>query len=216
MTRAALALVLLAGCAKAPTGFPRVQVPPDARQAIVVTATGPTKVQVAAWERRGDDWAVALPPRPGVIGRNGFADPGTKREGDGKTPSGVYRLRRAFGYSETEPTGLEYRPARPDDYWIDDPKSPDYNRWVSGPKPTVSHEVLRRADDFYKLAAVVEYNTEPVEAGKGSAIFLHVWGGPDSTTAGCVALAEADVAALLKWLDRAKNPVIVLGRADHP
>ncbi|MFO0807368.1 MAG: L,D-transpeptidase family protein [Gemmataceae bacterium] len=210
MWRIVTVAILLTGCAK--PLMPNL--PSDVQQAIVVRpAGGSTKVVVTAYELRGGNWTIALPERPGVIGRAGFADLGQKREGDGKTPMGVYPLRRAFGYAESLATGLEYRQATASDFWIDDPKSPDYNRWISGRRPEVSHEVLRRDDDYYKLAAVVEYNTDPIIAGHGSAIFLHIWAGPESSTAGCVALAEPDVAALLKWLDRAKNPVIVLG---HP
>jgi L,D-peptidoglycan transpeptidase YkuD (ErfK/YbiS/YcfS/YnhG family) len=43
-------------------------------------------------------------------------------------------------------------------------------------------------------------------AGKGSAIFLHIWSGPDGSTAGCVALDEANLLTILQWLDKAKQP----------
>jgi L,D-peptidoglycan transpeptidase YkuD (ErfK/YbiS/YcfS/YnhG family) len=146
----------------------------------------------------------------GVIGRNGFAEPGAKREGDGKTPSGVYPIGPAFGYAPSANTKLDYRQATANDFWVDDPESADYNRWVVGKPQAKSFELMKRDDELYKLGAVIQYNTEPVVPGRGSAIFLHVWRGPDSTTAGCVALSESDVASLLKWLDKTKHPVVVL------
>jgi L,D-peptidoglycan transpeptidase YkuD (ErfK/YbiS/YcfS/YnhG family) len=71
---------------------------------------------------------------------------------------------------------------------------------------------MKRTDELYEFGAVIEYNTDPVVPGHGSAIFLHVWSGPQSSTAGCVALAKDDVRRLLRWLDRNKNPVIALNQ----
>jgi L,D-peptidoglycan transpeptidase YkuD (ErfK/YbiS/YcfS/YnhG family) len=42
--------------------------------------------------------------------------------------------------------------------------------------------------------------------GKGSAIFLHIWSGPNGSTAGCVALDEINLLSILQWLDKAKQP----------
>jgi L,D-peptidoglycan transpeptidase YkuD (ErfK/YbiS/YcfS/YnhG family) len=200
---------LLAGTAAA-ADPPPAGVPADAGQAIVVRpAQGKVfQVEVITRERRGDGWSDVLMTRPGVIGPKGFARPGLKREGDGHTPTGVYRVGTAFGSELAIATGLEYRRATADDFWVDDPDSPQYNRWVTGQPAAKSFEKLRQ--DAYKYATVIEYNTDPVVPGHGSAIFLHVWSGPDQPTAGCVALAEADVRELLKWLDRRQNPVIVL------
>ncbi|OGX39807.1 MAG: hypothetical protein A3G91_02220 [Omnitrophica WOR_2 bacterium RIFCSPLOWO2_12_FULL_50_9] len=144
-----------------------------------------------------------------VIGKNGLAPEGEKREGDGRTPSGVFALRRAFGYDETVETGLIYRRVTERDFWIDDPASAQYNQWVAGDVPAVSHEALRRGDDLYKYAVVIEYNTDPVVPGLGSAIFMHVWRGAGQPTAGCVAMAEADLLRFLRWLDIRRNPVII-------
>lgn len=208
-----LTLTALAG--SAPAAPPPV-VAADAGQVIVVRPAGEKvfQVQVTARERRGDGWADVLTTRPAVIGPNGFAAQGKKREGDGHTPSGVYRFGTAFGPAQSIETGLNYRPATADDFWVDDPQSPQYNRWVHGKPAAKSFEKLLQP--AYKLAAVIEYNTDPVVSGHGSAIFLHVWGSNDRPTAGCVALAEADVKALLRWLDRRKNPVIVLNPSSPP
>jgi len=103
-----------------------------------------------------------------------------------------------------------------EDLWVDDPASPDYNRWVvRGETAALSFERLRRDDDLYQYGIVIAYNTDPVVAGRGSAIFLHLWAGPDSPTAGCVAVTKADLLKILSWLDPAANPMILLGM-DHP
>ena len=49
------------------------------------------------------------PDREGNIGKGGFAPPGEKREGDGRTPSGLFGLGCAFGYPPSVDTGMSYR-----------------------------------------------------------------------------------------------------------
>ena len=61
-------------------------------------------------------------------------------------------------------------------------------------------------------AAVVDYNAAR-QPGKGSAIFLHVSTGHG--TAGCVAVADPVLVSLLRWLDPARQPVIVMGPQSY-
>lgn len=210
--RRLLPLWLLAACATPPVTDPMLDaVPADAGQAVVVRprARGAVAAEATAYERAGAGWSRAFGPLPAVVGRNGVVAAADKREGDGHTPGGVFRIGTAFGYAETLATGLHYRRATAADHWVDDPASPDYNRWVVG-KPAGSAERMRRDDDAYALGAVIEHNTDPVVPGRGSAIFLHVWGGPGQATAGCVALAAGDVARLLGWLRRDQRPVVAI------
>lgn len=181
----------------------------EVRQAVVVEAGDGVTAQVSGWERGDTGWRQVLAPVEAVLGRNGLAPSGEKREGDGRTPSGIFALRRAFGYEADVQTGLDYRVVTEKDFWVDAPASPFYNQWVSGDAPEASHEVLRRPDDLYKYAVVIEYNTDPALPGMGSAIFMHVWRGAGQTTEGCVAMAEADLRRFLQWLDIRQEPVIV-------
>lgn len=71
-------------------------------------------------------------------------------------------------------------------------------------------EEMKRDDNLYEYGIVIEYNTEKVEKGKGSAIFFHLWGWPCTTT-GCVALEKRNIRKILKWLDPARKPVVVIG-----
>jgi L,D-peptidoglycan transpeptidase YkuD (ErfK/YbiS/YcfS/YnhG family) len=167
--------------------------------------------KLACAERHGSSFEKV----PGMqfectVGKKGIVREGLKEEGDGRTPNGIYRISRAFGYGPTLETGLIYKSVTAEDIWIDDPKSPDYNLWKTKPTQAQSYEELKRDDDLYEFAAVIEYNTNPVMPGKGSAIFLHVWGGPDAPTAGCVALDRGNLIKLLKWLDVKKKPKIVI------
>jgi L,D-peptidoglycan transpeptidase YkuD (ErfK/YbiS/YcfS/YnhG family) len=166
-------------------------------------------------EKRGDLWRHAHPPLPALIGRNGFALPGEKMEGDGRTPSGVFALKQAFGYGSEIDSRMPYRQAGEEDIWVDEAASPDYNRWVrKGETAAASYEDMKRKDDCYKYGIVIEYNTDPVVKGAGSAIFLHVRRGEDRTTLGCVALSESDLLKVLGWLDPAAKPLVVLGSRE--
>lgn len=161
------------------------------------------------WNRINGTWQT-VDELPATVGRNGIATPEDKKEGDGKTPAGLYTIERAFGYAKEIKTGLNYHSVGENDLWIDDASSPDYNLWVAAPTKAKSFEELRRKDNLYEIAAVIEYNTKPVVPGKGSAIFFHVWGGKDRPTAGCVAIEKSKLAEILKWLDRSKRPMIMI------
>ncbi|KPQ15314.1 MAG: L,D-transpeptidase catalytic domain [Rhodobacteraceae bacterium HLUCCO18] len=128
---------------------------------------------------------------PCSIGRSGVT--ADKREGDGATPAGVYRI-----------IGCLYRPDRmappcdwavpigPGDLWSDDPRHEDYNLMVRAPYPA-SAERLWRGDRLYDLILLTDWNWPRAERGRGSAIFLHRWCGPGRPTEGCVALAPGDL-----------------------
>lgn len=183
-------------------------------QVILVGNKNPAtiKVCISSLERKSNRWQRVFPPMNGVIGRKGFASPGEKREGDGRTPSGVFPLGMVFGYEPSFPTRMPYRQATADDLWIDDTHAEDYNRWARrGSTQATSYERMRRDDDLYKYGIIVEYNTNPVIKGQGSAIFFHLWKGKGLATAGCIALAEADLIRILKWLDPAATPLVVMG-----
>ena len=204
--------ILLAACSSMPNLEPALaDVSPASLQAIVVRANAKSSTNAAltAFERDGDSWRRVQGPIDAVVGRSGVVASADKREGDGHTPDGVHAIGLAFGYATTCATKLAYRTATANDRWVDEPESESYNRWVEG-DPGVSCEVLRRDDHQYELAFVIEWNTNPVVRGRGSAIFAHVWKEPGQATSGCVAMAREDLERLLAWLDRTRSPVIVV------
>ncbi len=180
---------------------------------IVPAAKNIFKATLIAWNYDRGLWRRACGPWPVVIGRNGLAGLHEKREGDGKTPSGVYPLETAFGQEKALRTGLTYRQVTGDDVWVDDMASVDYNRWVKKPTQAASYENMRRTDGVYELGAVIEYNTQPVVPGLGSAIFIHIWRDRGrKPTAGCVALDRRRLRHLLAWLRADMHPTIILGK----
>ena len=132
-----------------------------------------------------------------AVGRGGVrAD---KREGDGATPAGGLPLRRVLYRADrvaVPSCRLPTEPLSPTDGWCDDPIHGDYNRAVRLPHPA-RHEVLWRTDHLYDVIAVLGWNDAPVERGRGSAIFLHLARPDYAPTEGCVALAAADLRAVL-------------------
>ena len=167
-------------------------------------------VTIHTLEKKSGAWHLVFPAFDGSIGEKGFAAIGEKREGDGKTPSGIFPLGTAFGYDPSVATKMPYRQATEDDFWVDGVNSEDYNKWVKRQPSAASWEKMKREDDQYKYGVVIEYNTRPVVKGKGSAIFLHVWKAGESTS-GCVSMSEEMVLKILGWLDPAGKPLVIMG-----
>jgi len=168
------------------------------------------RVTIETLEKKNGAWHLVFPTFIGSIGEKGFAAIDNKREGDGKSPSGIFPLGIAFGYDHSVMTKMPYRQATDEDFWVDDVNSEDYNKWVKGKPNAASWEKMKRDDDQYKYGVVIEYNMHPIVKGKGSAIFLHVWKGGESTL-GCVSMSEEMILKILAWLDPAKKPLIVMG-----
>lgn len=122
---------------------------------------------------------------PCAIGRGGLrAD---KREGDGATPTGNHRIVDMFYRPDRlRPPASWATPIGPRDVWSDDVTAPEYNHLVRAPYAP-SHEQMRRADPFYDVVLVTDWNYPDAEPGKGSAIFLHQWRKPHHPTEGCIA-----------------------------
>lgn len=178
----------------------------------VPVGAGSSLAYLYALERYKGGWATVAGPLDATLGGNGFAGPGSKREGDGRTPSGLFPLEFAFGYAPAIDTRMPYRQATVDDLWVDDPGSHDYNQWVRrGSTSARFFEEMRLPDHRYRHGLVIGYNRNPVVPGLGSAIFIHVWREKGGATTGCVALAETDLVALLAWLDPAEKPAILMG-----
>ena len=121
-----------------------------------------------------------------------------KREGDGASPIGVFRLEQLYYRSDKmvrPSTRLKAGPLSRADGWCDDPKHFAYNRLVPLPF-SASHEVLWRNDNAYDLVISTNQNQRPRIRGFGSAIFLHVTNGTNGTE-GCIALSKKHLRMVL-------------------
>lgn len=135
-----------------------------------------------------------------ALGKAGVIPAADKREGDNRSPLGVWTicevLYRPDVYPQGPVTALPTRPMAPDDGWCDAPGDPAYNRPVKLPYGA-SAERLWRDDAVYDLVGILAHNDDPPVPGLGSAIFLHLAREGYLGTEGCVALARGDLEALL-------------------
>jgi L,D-peptidoglycan transpeptidase YkuD (ErfK/YbiS/YcfS/YnhG family) len=184
------------------------------RQLLVVyNETPETNFAVlVAMEKKDKVWRSSSTPIPVGIGRKGFAVPNAKREGDKMSPTGFFSLGQLFCYEKDVDTRMPFIQTTSDDKWIDDPNSPDYNRYVRGTTQAISYEKLKIGDDEYKYCMVIEYNTHPVVKGMGSAIFLHLsMGEKPNPSSGCVVVTQKDMEWLLNWMNPESRPSILMG-----
>jgi len=248
-----VAVLALAACAHSPAELATATRWQHAHQLVLVTIDDWNSNHGALRSyARSDDaagWQPTAPAQAVVIGRAGAAwgiglhdmpaatsatastsaeTPATgpiKREGDGRSPAGVFAIGEAFGYAATARTALPYAPMQASDYCIDVSGSPLYNRIVDADEVGAeavqdSTEPMRRdlhadGDQRYRLGFVIEHNPRGV-AMAGSCIFAHLWKSPDSTTAGCTAMPPDAMQALLAWLDPREQPIFVLlPRAEY-
>jgi len=136
------------------------------------------------------------------LGSNGVTS--VKREGDGCTPIGSYKLRESFYRSDRIdkpdfPSFFNNTATRINYGWCDDTSSSLYNKFVYLPF-SESHEILYMNSSVYDLLAVIGYNDSPVVVGAGSAIFFHVTE-TYGATAGCIALSLPDLEWVLTNID---------------
>jgi L,D-peptidoglycan transpeptidase YkuD (ErfK/YbiS/YcfS/YnhG family) len=137
---------------------------------------------------------------PVALGRAGIA--ANKREGDGGTPRGRFRLLRLWWRSDRVPrprTALPVRRIERDDAWCEDASDRRYNRPVRR-EASAPGDRLWRDDHLYDLFIEIDHNTRPRIAGRGSAVFIHLAREGFLPTAGCVALRGGDLRRLLPRL----------------
>ncbi|MEE9273383.1 MAG: L,D-transpeptidase family protein [Robiginitomaculum sp.] len=144
-------------------------------------------------------------------GLNGSVSQSDGREGDGKTPLGVYALRYGL-YREDRfvlpKTGLPFYPIAKNDGWCDMPHDPAYNCPVRLPYGA-SAEKLWKKSHGYDVLIVFGYNDNPPIPGLGSAIFLHIARPRFKPTQGCIGISKRAMGALVKELNSGDTVEIV-------
>jgi D-alanyl-D-alanine dipeptidase len=228
-----LNLLLTAAALSAPVSAAEADPFGQSTQIIVVTTADWNAVQgrLQRYERGAphEAWRAIGEPVAIVVGIHGMgwglgvvatddakvrrpSDP-VKKEGDGKSPAGVFALGTAFGDASQPLPGLKlpYLALTPSIECVDDVRSKFYNRLVD--RSTVhadwnSSEHMRDVGEAYRWGVVVDHNAGAVPGG-GSCVFLHIWGGPTHGTAGCTAMTQGELQVLLTWLDPARKPLLV-------
>lgn len=176
-------------------------------------STGSTSATLTMWQRSGSCWRPAGGPWVADVGYNGLS--AHKEEGDGTTPIGLYGISSSF-YGNGPNPGVHgsYHVLVCGDWWDENPSSPEYNTFQHVATCGTANvfgggsEALWTETTAYQSFAVIEYNTNPVIDGAGSAIFIHDnVGGP---TDGCVSLAPGNLDTLLRWFQPGESPHIAI------
>ena len=206
-------------------------------QLVVVTTDGwdATQGTLQAFERTAQGWQPHGAAFDVAVGRSGSAwgeglhptQSGTpqKREGDGRSPAGIFAIGPAFGYAPRLTSGLPYQPMRDTSYCMDVPDSAYYNRVVdadvvgaeavAGSTEPMRLDLHNKGDRRYREGFVIEHNPKATPGG-GSCIFAHLWRTPGEATAGCTAMEPARMTTLLAWLNASAQPrFVLLPRAEY-
>jgi D-alanyl-D-alanine dipeptidase len=212
----------------------------SARQLVVVTTAGWDSLSgrlrrferssvKAPWHRVGHATPIVV-GRTGLAWGVGFDDVGRaldataphKYEGDGRSPAGAFPLDTLFGFVPPDSATwahLPYAQLLPGSDCVDDTASTHYNTVVRRegvPQVDWASAEHMRTIGQYRIGVIVSYNAAPPVKGRGSCIFLHIWNGPASTTAGCTALDANELLTVGSWLDERRKPALVqLPAADY-
>ncbi len=206
------------------------QLPANSNQCLLGVADGwnSSNVTLTLFEKKSGKWAALAPPWQGRLGKNGLvwglglhplpAGISTKKEGDMRSPAGVFDLGGAWGYASSikKHPKLPYRQVTSRDLWVEDPSSPSYNKNVildhDPATPWEKKQQMKQTDPVHSLKLFIAHNAAPkIIPGAGSSIFFHIWrGGGSKPTAGCTTMDEAKLKWLISKIDPTLRPVFVL------
>ena len=224
------AFLLVSACRFAPAAIPAPAPLAAATQLVVVTTPGwdstAGELRRFARDDTHSQWHRVGEVVPIVVGKTGLAwgvgfdglsragEP-HKKEGDGRSPAGVFPIDTAFGFAPPDSVRwirLPYLQLTSNSECVDDTASVHYNTAVDRSSVSAvdwqSAEHMRKVGQ-YRLGAIIGYNATPPVRGRGSCIFFHIWAGPRSTTVGCTALDSAELERMIAWLDPRAHPVVV-------
>jgi L,D-peptidoglycan transpeptidase YkuD (ErfK/YbiS/YcfS/YnhG family) len=167
----------------------------DADQMLIVAAFSEdaTDAWISLHVKQSDGSWHMIMTSPGFIGKNGL---GKTREGDAKTPTGVFHFNRAFGIADDPGCAIPYVKVDGVTYWSGDPREGyHYNELVSLkelPGLDLESGDSEHIVDYpyhYQYCLNISYNEEGTP-GLGSAIFLHCLAPAKPFTGGCVSIPE--------------------------
>lgn len=208
-------------------------IPSNCEQAIVGTAQGwnTPMVKLNLLEKKQGVWQHVAGPIDARLGKNGLVwgrgispipeGATTKREGDLRSPAGVFQI---GGIYCTVPTPQKHnrmpcKQVTAKDLWVSDVNSPLYNQHVvlkqAASTPWEINEQMKLNDAAHSIKLLIHHNTTMVQGGPvrggGSSIFFHIWRhNGNSVTAGCTTMSEQNIRAIIAWLNPMKKPVYIL------
>lgn len=196
----------------------------SALRLIMVTPQGPDAAFaiLETFERTAPDqpWRPIGGLRSAVVGKKGVAwgagfrnlakagEP-LKREGDLKSPMGIYAMGPTFGFDAANfPGHMKLELGR--HICVEEPGSQSYGQIVDSARLErgIKYDEMA-AEQLYRKGVVVDYPADGANKA-GSCIFIHVWREPGKGTAGCVALDENDVGDLQAFASGAPTAIAIL------
>lgn len=150
-------------------------------------------------EEKDGEWKLVLETEA-IIGKNGL---GKRKEGDGRTPVGVFRFTKAFGILENPGSKMEYIQVNESHYWVDDGNSKYYNQFISTDDVIAdwaTAEHIIEYEECYHYVLATSYNSACIP-GAGSAVFLHCTSESAEATAGCIAISEVYMKKIMEIVD---------------
>ena len=206
------------------------ELPRNSTQCLVGTSDSwdSSKVTLRLFEKIDSNWVPSSTPWKGRLGKSGLIwghgihllpkGAITKKEGDNRSPAGVFAIGGAWGYALTirKQPGLPYRQVTTRDLWVEDPASPKYNQNVIlDHDPATAWEKkqqMKQTDPVHSLKLFIAHNAPPdAKPNAGSSIFFHIWREDGArATAGCTTMDKAKLQWLVSRIDPSRQPLYVL------
>lgn len=203
---------------------------PNTTQAIVGISSGWNTSHVVLHRYEKDPrgaWRLVSQPFKGRLGANGLAwgrglhpvpaNSQMKREGDRRSPAGVFTLGGAWAYNPKTKRhpNLSFNVITSRDLWVEDPTSPHYNKHLRlDREPSLAWEKkaqMRQNVQAHSLKLFINHNAPPAIPGAGSSIFFHIWrGGGSKATFGCTTMHQSELEHLVQWVNPKRRPVYIL------
>lgn len=169
-------------------------------------------------------WQTKYDAIPVNLGKNGLAwgkglhhNPNfgpLKKEGDKRSPAGIFALGAVFGHTNYQylfHLKMPYLTITPSTQAIDDPNSKYYNSIVRPEEikdiDWVYSEMMGLTPEYLR-GVIVEHNVENTPED-GANIFLHIWQNPITSTSGCTAMSGDNMERIVHWLDPQQHPLLV-------
>lgn len=183
-----------------------------------------TPARIYLLEKHNDNWKLTGKKYTGVIGKNGFGwgiglhnglnweerfPNKQKKEGDKRSPAGLFTLSDVMGYGERLPFESIKKYVQIHGYMhaVDDTSSEFYNQIVDTNNfengflnSYNSYEDLAYMGNVYKWFVIIDHNSGCIR-GAGSNIYFHIRNEDGTGTGGCTAVKEEDILEIINWID---------------
>ena len=162
----------------------------NSKQMVIVAGVQGSDAWISMHEKNSSGEWEQIMTTPGFIGKNGL---GKVKEGDGKTPVGMFKFDFAFGIAPDPDCAIPYVQVNENHYWSGD-KNFKYNQLVDVREAPANfdYENSEHLIDFnpaYLYALNISYNSEG-KPSKGFALYLRCFESAKPYTGGSVMIPE--------------------------